>query len=140
MCTSTISPSSNPNISISSVSISRKRACCLKSERRTFTGFDRGAGGVGTRNFIGIITTVNCSATVSKAIATHFNRTGGLEGYDNVDGVVALTHGGGCAINTNAEGYLMLIRTLQGYARHPNFGGYSDDRARLRDQPDRSDP
>ncbi|OEC94177.1 MULTISPECIES: altronate dehydratase family protein [unclassified Rhizobium] len=90
---------------------------------RTFMGFDRGAGGVGTRNFIGIITTVNCSATVSKYIAEHFNRTGGLEGFDNVDGVVALTHGGGCAINTQSEGYRYLARTLQGYARHPNFGG-----------------
>ena len=91
--------------------------------RRTFMGYDRGAGGVGTRNFIGIITTVNCSATVSKYIADHFNRNGGLEGFDNVDGVVALTHGGGCAINTKSEGYRILIRTLQGYARHPNFGG-----------------
>ncbi|MET0748145.1 MAG: altronate dehydratase family protein, partial [Rhizobium sp.] len=92
-------------------------------DRRTFMGFDRGAGGVGTRNFIGIITTVNCSATVSKYIAEHFNRSGGLEGFDNVDGVVALTHGGGCAINTQSEGYRLLTRTLQGYARHPNFGG-----------------
>ena len=94
-----------------------------QDERRTFMGFDRGAGGIGTRNFIGIITTVNCSATVSKYIAEHFNRTGGLEGFDNVDGVVALTHGGGCAINTKSEGYRILTRTLQGYARHPNFGG-----------------
>ncbi|TQX86843.1 MULTISPECIES: UxaA family hydrolase [Rhizobium] len=100
-----------------------ERGMLPETARRTFLGFDRGVGGIGTRNFIGIITTVNCSATVSKAIAEHFNRTGGLEGYDNVDGVVALTHGGGCAINTKAEGYLMLIRTLQGYARHPNFGG-----------------
>jgi galactarate dehydratase len=92
-------------------------------QRRTFMGFDRGAGGIGTRNFIGIITTVNCSATVSKYIAEHFNRSGGLEGYDNVDGVVALTHGGGCAINNESEGYRILTRTLQGYARHPNFGG-----------------
>ncbi|MGO4569840.1 UxaA family hydrolase [Rhizobium sp. 2YAF20] len=93
------------------------------AERRTFMGFDRGTGGVGTRNFIGIITTVNCSATVSKYIAEHFKRSGGLEGFDNVDGVVALTHGGGCAINTASEGYRLLTRTLQGYARHPNFGG-----------------
>jgi len=92
-------------------------------QRRTFMGFDRGAGGVGTRNFIGIVTTVNCSATVSKYIAAHFNRTGGLEGFGNVDGIVALTHGGGCAINTKTEGYRYLTRTLQGYARHPNFGG-----------------
>jgi galactarate dehydratase len=93
------------------------------AERRTFMGFNRGPGGVGTRNYIGIISSVNCSATVSRYIAEHFNRSGGLEGFDNVDGVVALTHGGGCAINTKSEGYRILTRTIQGYARHPNFGG-----------------
>jgi galactarate dehydratase len=94
-----------------------------EAERRTFMGFDRGAGGVGTRNYIGVIASVNCSATVSRYIADYFNRDGGLEGFDNVDGVVALTHGSGCAINTKSEGYRLLIRTIQGYARHPNFGG-----------------
>lgn len=94
-----------------------------EGERRTFMGFDRGAGGVGTRNYIGVIASVNCSATVSRYIADYFNRDGGLEGFDNVDGVVALTHGSGCAINTKSEGYRLLIRTIQGYARHPNFGG-----------------
>lgn len=90
---------------------------------RTFMGFDRGAGGVGTRNFIGIVTTVNCSATVSRYVADHFNRMGGLDGFDHVDGVVALTHGLGCAISNASEGYRTLTRTIQGYARHPNFGG-----------------
>lgn len=94
-----------------------------EAERRTFMGFDRGAGGVGTRNYIGVIASVNCSATVSRYIADYFNKDGGLEGFDNVDGVVALTHGSGCAINTKSEGYRLLIRTIQGYARHPNFGG-----------------
>ncbi len=93
------------------------------AQRRTFMGFDRGAGGVGTRNYIGVIASVNCSATVSRYIADYFNRDGGLDGYDNIDGVVALTHGSGCAINTKSEGYRLLIRTIQGYARHPNFGG-----------------
>jgi galactarate dehydratase len=93
------------------------------AERRTFMGYDRGPGGVGTRNYIGIISSVNCSATVSRYIAEHFNRSGGLDGFDNVDGVVALTHGGGCAINSKSEGYRILTRTIQGYARHPNFGG-----------------
>lgn len=93
------------------------------ADRRTFMGYDRGAGGVGTRNYIGILTTVNCSATVSRYIADHFNRMGGLEGFDNVDGVVALTHGLGCAISNKSEGYKYLTRTIQGYARHPNFGG-----------------
>jgi galactarate dehydratase len=94
-----------------------------EAERRTFMGYDRGLGGVGTRNYIGVIASVNCSATVSRYIADYFNKQGGLDGFDNVDGVVALTHGGGCALNTKSEGYRLLIRTIQGYARHPNFGG-----------------
>jgi galactarate dehydratase len=94
-----------------------------ESERRTFEGYVRPDGQVGTRNYIGIITSVNCSATVSRAIADGFNRGGGLAGFDNVDGVVALTHGTGCAISTKAEGYQFLIRTLSGYAKNPNFAG-----------------
>lgn len=92
-------------------------------QRRHFMGFDRGHGGVGTRNYIGIIPSVNCSTTVSRYIADYFNRDGGLDGFDNIDGVVALMHGSGCALNTKSEGYRLLIRTMQGYARHPNFGG-----------------
>ncbi|MBT9369016.1 altronate dehydratase family protein [Rhizobium sp. CSW-27] len=94
-----------------------------EAERRTFLGYDRGIGGAGTRNYIGIISSVNCSATVSRYIADYFNRLGGLDGFENIDGVVALTHGGGCALNNRSEGYRLLIRTIQGYARHPNFGG-----------------
>lgn len=94
-----------------------------EGERRTFDGYLRADGQVGTRNYIGIISSVNCSATVSRAIADHFNRGGGLAGFDNVDGIVALTHGTGCAINMKTEGYQFLIRTLSGYARNPNFGG-----------------
>src|SRR3712207_8745002 len=70
----------------------------------------------------GIITSVNCSATVARAVADRMNRSGELARYGNVDGIVALTHGGGCAINTKAEGYAFLTRTLGGYARNPNFG------------------
>lgn len=94
-----------------------------EAQRRTFDGYLRPDGQVGTRNYIGIISSVNCSATVSHAIADHFNRGGGLDGYDDVDGVVALTHGQGCAIGTGTEGYEYLVRTLHGYARNPNFGG-----------------
>lgn len=100
-----------------------EREMVPEAERRTFMGFDRGYGGVGTRNYIGIIASVNCSATVSRYIADYFNKMGGLNGFDNIDGVVALTHGTGCAINTKSEGYRLLIRTIQGYAKHPNFGG-----------------
>ncbi|WP_182086505.1 altronate dehydratase family protein [Aureimonas sp. ME7] len=93
-----------------------------EAERRTFQGYLRADGQVGTRNYIGIVSSVNCSATVSRAIADHFNRRGGLDGFPNVDGVVALTHGQGCALNLKTEGYAYLARTLSGYARNPNFG------------------
>ncbi|HMO30866.1 altronate dehydratase family protein [Enterovirga sp.] len=94
-----------------------------EGERRTFEGYVRPDGLVGTRNYIGIVTSVNCSATVARAIADGFNRGNGLAGFDNVDGVVALTHGTGCAINMKSEGYAYLQRVLSGYARNPNFGG-----------------
>ncbi|KAB0678828.1 UxaA family hydrolase [Aureimonas leprariae] len=93
-----------------------------ESERRTFQGYLRADGQVGTRNYIGIVSSVNCSATVSRAIADHFNRRGGLDGFPNVDGVVALTHGQGCALGLQTEGYTYLTRTLSGYAKNPNFG------------------
>lgn len=92
-------------------------------ERASFMGYARPHGPAGTRNYIAIISSVNCSATVSKAIAAHFSVPGRLEAYPNVDGIIALTHAGGCAINTNAEGYRYLTRTLAGYATHPNVGG-----------------
>ncbi|WP_284276528.1 UxaA family hydrolase [Mesorhizobium huakuii] len=91
-----------------------------EDQRRTFQGYQRTSGLVGTRNYIGIITSVNCSATVARAVAEHF-KTNGFGEFTNVDGVVALTHGTGCAIPTNTEGYQYLRRTLSGYARNPNF-------------------
>lgn len=92
-------------------------------QRGTFRGYKRQDGQSGTRNYIGVLTSVNCSATVSHAVAKHFNEGGGLAGFENVDGVVALSHGGGCAINTRTEGYRYLTRVIAGYARNPNFGG-----------------
>lgn len=92
-----------------------------EAERRSFKGYVRSNGLVGTRNYIGIITSVNCSATVTRAIADHYKRVG-FPGLDNVDGVVPLTHGTGCAIPTNTEGYIYLQRVMNGYARNPNFG------------------
>jgi altronate hydrolase len=90
----------------------------------TFMGIVRPDGRVATRNYIGILTSVNCSATVARAIADYFRRDirpEALADYPNVDGVVALTHGGGCAIDTEGEGIAILRRTLAGYALHPNF-------------------
>jgi altronate hydrolase len=94
-----------------------------EAERATFRGYKRSNGKVGTRNYIGILTTVNCSATVARAIAQHFSFSGELKKYPNIDGVVALTHETGCGMRSDGEGYETLRRTFDGYARHPNFGG-----------------
>ncbi|MBK4735358.1 UxaA family hydrolase [Noviherbaspirillum pedocola] len=93
-------------------------------EPATFMGIVRPDGRVATRNYIGVLTSVNCSATVAHAIADHFRRDfnpGALAAFPNVDGVVALTHGLGCAVDSEGEALAMLRRTLAGYARHANF-------------------
>jgi len=90
----------------------------------TFMGIKRADGRIATRNYVGILTSVNCSATVARAIADHFRRDThpeALAKYPNVDGVVALTHGGGCATDSGGEPLQVLRRTLGGYAKHPNF-------------------
>ena len=93
-------------------------------EPATFMGIRRADGRVATRNFIGVLTSVNCSATVARAIADHFRRDvhpQALAEHPNVDGVIALTHGAGCATDSDGEPLKVLRRTLGGYARHPNF-------------------
>jgi altronate hydrolase len=90
----------------------------------TFDGIVRADGRVATRNYIGILTSVNCSATAARAIADQFRRDirpEALAPYPNVDGVVALTHGMGCATDSAGEELRVLRRTLGGYARHANF-------------------
>lgn len=93
-----------------------------ESDRATFQGFLRDNGKAGTRNFIGILSTVNCSATVAHFIAETFPKEE-LARYPNVDGIVALTHGTGCGMADRGDGFDALQRTLWGYARHPNFAG-----------------
>ncbi len=88
----------------------------------TFMGYKRPNGKVGTRNYIAVISSVNCSATVTRAIANHFTREK-LADFPNVDGVIALPHPLGCGINVNGEGMQILRRTMVGFARHPNFAG-----------------
>jgi altronate hydrolase len=95
-----------------------------ESERATFQGIRRPDGRVATRNYLGILTSVNCSATAAKMIADQFRRPGLLDDYPNVDGVVALTHGTGCGMAGDGEGIEVLRRTLTGYAEHPNFAGF----------------
>ncbi|MGK9233245.1 altronate dehydratase family protein [Inquilinus limosus] len=94
-----------------------------EAERATFQGYRRPNGWVGTRNYIGILSSVNCSATVSRMIAAHFERSGALDAFPHVDGVVAITHSTGCGMADSGEGYDNLQRTLWGYARNPNFAG-----------------
>jgi altronate hydrolase len=86
--------------------------------RRTFDGLRRANGRAATRNYVGVLTTVNCSATVARMIAQHAK----IDGYPNVDGVVALTHGSGCGLAGDGEGFELLRRTLTGYAHNANFG------------------
>ncbi|HSK41568.1 MAG TPA: altronate dehydratase family protein [Arenibaculum sp.] len=91
-------------------------------ERASFQGYVRPDGRVGTRNYIGVLTSVNCSATVARMIARQAEQEL-LPRFANVDGVVALTHGTGCGMAGGGEGYDILQRTLGGYAKHPNFPG-----------------
>jgi altronate hydrolase len=90
---------------------------------RTFQGFRRADGKAGTRNYIAVISTVNCSASVSKYVAARFGAEA-LAQFPNIDGVVAFTHGGGCGMQFGGEGHATLNRVMGGMARHPNIGGY----------------
>jgi altronate hydrolase len=92
-------------------------------EPETFQGIVRPDGRVATRNYVGIITSVNCSATVAKLVAERVRMSGMLAAHPSVDGVVAITHQTGCGLASDGEGLQLLRRTLSGYANHPNFGG-----------------
>ena len=87
-----------------------------------FMGYRRPTGRVGTRNYIAILTSVNCSATAARMIASHFTPDK-LAAYENVDGVAAFVHGVGCGMRGDGPGFEALQRTLWGYARNPNVGG-----------------
>ncbi len=93
-----------------------------ETERATFQGYMRENGKAGTRNYLGVITSVNCSATVARYIADAF-KGDALRDYPNVDGVVAIVHGTGCGMADTGEGFGNLQRTLWGYAQHVNFAG-----------------
>ena len=88
----------------------------------TFMGYNRENGSVGTRNYIAIVTSVNCSATAARRIADHFGPEE-LADYPNVDGVVAFVHGTGCGMADSGDGFEALQRVMWGYAKHPNHAG-----------------
>ena len=93
-----------------------------KGGRDTFMGFKRENGRAGTRNYIAIVTSVNCSATAARRIADYFTPER-LAEFPNVDGVVAFVHGTGCGMAGDGEGFEALQRVMWGYAKHPNHGG-----------------
>jgi altronate hydrolase len=93
-----------------------------EADRLSFLGYRRGDGQVGTRNYVALCATVNCSATVVRHIADRVNRSGILDAYPNVDGVIALAHGTGCGMASSGEGYDALQRVLWGHATHANVG------------------
>ncbi|HEV7254913.1 MAG TPA: altronate dehydratase family protein [Mesorhizobium sp.] len=94
-----------------------------EGERATFEGFRRSNGSVGTRNYVGILTSVNCSTTVAGFIAKEIERSGVLDDYPNIDGIVALKQANGCVIDYRGVIFDTLKKTTWGYATNPNMGG-----------------
>jgi altronate hydrolase len=96
---------------------------------RTWLGYDRGAGRpehqrYGSRNYVAVISTVNCSASTNKYISERFRTGDLLKQYPNIDGVLAITHKAGCAMQYGGADHNQLDRTLAGFAKHPNVGAY----------------
>ncbi|MDE3177307.1 MAG: altronate dehydratase [Pseudomonadota bacterium] len=89
----------------------------------TFEGYRRANGKTGARNYLGILTSVNCSATVARLIAREAEKRGMLDDYPNIDGIIPLVHGTGCGMAAKGEGFEALKRTQWGYAGNPNMGG-----------------
>lgn len=106
---------------VSGMSVGTAANAVIAQAPRTFQGFARADGRAGTRNYVAIVTSVNCSAHVAKRIAREAEAR--LGDFPNVDGVVAVTHGGGCGLDSAGEGIVLLRRTLAGYARHANVAG-----------------
>lgn len=92
------------------------------ASRASFMGYRRADGRVGTRNFVAVLSTVNCSATAARHIAERFDAAR-LSAFANIDGVVAFTHATGCGMADSGDGYDNLQRVMSGYATHPNIGG-----------------
>ncbi len=100
----------------------RPVAAVAPETRDSFMGFRRPSGRVGTRNYIAVVTSVNCSATAARKIAAAFGPAE-MAAYPNVDGVVAFVHGTGCGMAGDGAGFEALQRVMWGYARHPNHAG-----------------
>lgn len=124
----TVDIAAGAHVHTHNVAVSSERAASkapvsgLRNEKsRSFMGYVRANGRVGIRNHVCILTSVNCSATVARAIADRAERSGLLARFPNVDGVVAITHSSGCGMAASGEGFDTLRRTLWGTAANPNF-------------------
>ncbi|MBV1704474.1 MAG: altronate dehydratase [Hyphomicrobiales bacterium] len=93
-----------------------------EADRATFRGFRRADGRWGTRNYLAILTSVNCSASVARFIAREAERSGLLADHPGVDGIIPLVHGTGCGMAAKGEGFEALKRVEWGYATNPNVG------------------
>lgn len=102
--------------------LARAQAAIPRAAPLTFEGYARADGRVGTRNFIALVATVNCSATVIRRAASELQSSGMLDAFPNIDGVVALAHGTGCGMAASGRGYDILENVLWGSATHPNVG------------------
>ncbi len=92
------------------------------SQMRFFDGYRREDGRVGTRNYVAIISGVNCSASVSQFVKEKFRDV--QKDYPNIDGVLAITHKSGCGTKLFGGDHMALQRVLAGYAKHPNVAAY----------------
>ena len=112
----------NDRVALAGSSVT-ETATVPEAERATFEGYRRSDGRTGTRNYIGILASVNCSATVANQIAGEIEKSGIVDAFEHVDGVVALTHDSGCGMQSKGDGFAQLQRVLNGYIAQPNFGG-----------------
>jgi altronate hydrolase len=93
-------------------------------QQRTWMGYRRADGRVGTRNYVAVIASVNCSSSATSAVADYFRFSDDLKQFPNVDGVIALPHKGGCGAHVGSEYLHIFQRTLAGIVDHPNVAGY----------------
>ncbi|WP_149195076.1 UxaA family hydrolase [Luteimonas suaedae] len=102
--------------------VAARRAWTPGSEEHFFQGYRRPDGRAATRNYVGVIATVNCSATVVRKVAERFSGDA-MASWPQVDGVVPVTHATGCGLASTGPGIELLQRTLGGFIDHPNFAG-----------------
>jgi altronate hydrolase len=113
------------NLAMSDIRFAAERAAEQRhaAAERSFMGYPRADGRTGVRNYLGVLTSVNCSGTVARLIAEAAERSGWLQEFPNIDGIVPITHASGCGMAGSGEGFDLLRRTLWGTAANPNFGG-----------------